>query len=68
MAIGAGWRKSTFSQTDECVEVRHRGGMILVRDSKNPRGPLLQFTDREWKAFIQGAHVGEFDLPEIQQR
>jgi hypothetical protein len=34
---------------------------IQVRDSKNPRGAILNFTPSEWDAFIGGVHNGEFD-------
>jgi hypothetical protein len=33
-----------------------------VRDSKNPSGPALVFTQAEWDAFVGGAKDGEFDL------
>jgi hypothetical protein len=34
---------------------------MAVRDSKNPDGPVLTFTTREWKAFREGVKGGEFD-------
>lgn len=48
------WRKSRRSgQEDNCVEVATLpGGGYAVRDSKNPNGPTLPFTAREWKAFL----------------
>jgi uncharacterized protein DUF397 len=34
-----------------------------VRDSKqHGRGPVLEFTHDQWKAFIRAAKDGEFDL------
>src|SRR3989442_5693723 len=30
------------------------GRLILMRDSKNPDGPVLAFTEAEWRAFIPG--------------
>lgn len=35
--------------------------LILMRDSKNPDGPVLAFTEAEWRAFIAGVKDGEFD-------
>jgi hypothetical protein len=35
--------------------------MVAVRDSKNPSGPVLTYTPREWDAFLDGAKKGEFD-------
>lgn len=57
------WRKSTRSNGQgECVEIAELTDMIAVRDSKNPTGPVLRFTQAEWQAFIDGAKDGEFDL------
>jgi hypothetical protein len=60
----ADWRKSTRSgpYTDNCVEVAFVDEVIVVRDSKNPAGPVLLFTSSEWDAFVDGAKSGEFDL------
>ncbi|MBF6329866.1 DUF397 domain-containing protein [Nocardia transvalensis] len=60
---GAEWFKSSYSSGgQECVEVAYlRQGMIGVRDSKNPTGPALVFTPREWDAFTAGLATGEFD-------
>jgi hypothetical protein len=60
----ADWRKSSRSgpYTDNCVEVAFVGDAIAVRDSKDPRGPVLLFTAGEWDAFVDGAKEGEFDL------
>ena len=58
------WRKSKRSsaQGNDCVEVAELGdGGRLVRDSKDPDGPRLQFTASEWQAFIAGVKAGEFD-------
>ena len=58
------WRKSTKSGSQgECVEAADlQDGGRAVRDSKNPTGPILRFTAKEWAAFIDGAKDGEFDL------
>lgn len=37
------------------------GGMVGVRDSKNPTGPALVFAPGEWEAFTAGVNDGEFD-------
>ncbi|HZN77355.1 MAG TPA: DUF397 domain-containing protein [Micromonosporaceae bacterium] len=57
------WRKSTRSAGQgDCVEVATNvAGVVDVRDSKDPSGPVLTFTVAEWRAFIGGAKVGEFD-------
>lgn len=62
---GARWFKSSRSAgKTECVEVAFLdGGMVGVRDSKNPTGPALVFTPGEWNAFTAGAADGEFNQP-----
>ncbi|MFC8847197.1 MULTISPECIES: DUF397 domain-containing protein [unclassified Micromonospora] len=53
---GATWRKSTRSNNGgDCVEVADNlSGMVGLRDSKDPSGPVLTFTPRAWAAFVQG--------------
>lgn len=59
------WKKSSYSTVGNCVEVTR--GYIgetptrKVRDSKDPGGPVLVFTEDEWQAFLRGARDGEFD-------
>lgn len=62
--ISQEWKKSSKSGGNggECVEVRRRDEAIQVRDSKDPTGPILRFTGKDWAAFIGGAKDGEFDL------
>ena len=57
------WIKSTLStHNGNCVEITGlTGDTIRVRDSKHPRGAVLNFTPAEWDAFIGGVHNGEFD-------
>ncbi|MFI7701740.1 DUF397 domain-containing protein [Nonomuraea sp. NPDC049480] len=59
-----GWRKSSLSGgVGECVEfATSTNGEVLVRDSKNPTGPVLTFTKSEWRAFIGGVRNAEFDV------
>jgi Domain of unknown function (DUF397) len=57
------WVKSSLSAYNgNCVEVAGlTDDAIRVRDSKHPRGAVLNFTPAEWDAFIGGVHNGEFD-------
>ena len=34
--------------------------LFLVRDSKDPGGPILAFTPAEWDAFVDDLKSGEF--------
>lgn len=50
------WRKSNRSSGtgQNCVEVAaNLPGIVAIRDSKNPDGPKLLFTQDRWRSFIQ---------------
>jgi hypothetical protein len=57
----ATWTKSSHSHNNGCVEVAHGDDLVAVRDSKDPSGPVLLFTPKEWRAFLAGVRDGEFD-------
>ena len=58
---GSAWRRASFCASGECVEVAQRDGMIIVRNSSEPRGEELRYTSEEWRSFILGVKAGEFD-------
>jgi uncharacterized protein DUF397 len=58
-----GWRKSSQSESGACVEVRIGPGEVLLRHSRDRQGQVLAFSYSEWRAFLEGAALGEFDLP-----
>jgi hypothetical protein len=51
---GAVWRASSYSGGQgNCVEVAgNLPGVVPVRDSKRPGGPLLAFSPRAWGVFV----------------
>ena len=57
------WIKSSLSHGNgNCVEVRlFKDGSVDVRNSQKPGKGTLHFTPGEWKAFIGGVKLGEFD-------
>jgi hypothetical protein len=56
------WIKSSRSgANNNCVEVANLDNGRAVRDSKNPAGPVLNFTADQWSAFTTGVRAGEFD-------
>lgn len=56
------WRKSSYSggPGSDCVEVAHAAGDLLVRDSKDPAGPVLRFQRGEFAAFLAAVRNGRF--------
>ncbi|MEV6987442.1 DUF397 domain-containing protein [Sphaerisporangium sp. NPDC051017] len=58
---GAVWKKSSRSGNNggECVEVASNlGGVVALRDSKDPRGPVLTIAPAEWRTFLGGIKHG----------
>jgi hypothetical protein len=59
---GALWRKSTRSGDNNgaCVEVAENlPGVVAVRDSKDPSGPVLAFTPNAWTIFVRAAGTAD---------
>jgi hypothetical protein len=61
----AQWRKSTHSNNGgACVEAAlNLPGVVAIRDSKNPDGPVLVTIPACWEAFTSKIKAGEFGLP-----
>jgi hypothetical protein len=53
-----GWHKSTRSATNSCVECSATFDHVLVRDSKDPHGPVLTFDPRRWNEFLSSVKDG----------
>jgi Domain of unknown function (DUF397) len=63
----AAWRKSSRSgngtQQNGCVAVaRNLPGIVAVRDSKDPHGPVLAVTPSAWHDLIADVKAGQHDL------
>lgn len=56
------WHRSSSCESGSCLEVATCPSTVKVRDSKDPEGPVLEFTHGEWQAFPDGIRNGEFDL------
>jgi hypothetical protein len=60
------WTKSSRSVSNgNCVETATIDGMLAVRDSKDPDGPILTFTYGAWRAFLADVREGSYDPPEV---
>ncbi|MFF1461535.1 DUF397 domain-containing protein [Streptomyces sp. NPDC058330] len=60
------WVKSSYSGNGgSCVEWAPdraaSAGMVPVRDSKNPGGPVLTVPAAAFASFVTGVKAGEFD-------
>jgi hypothetical protein len=59
------WSKSSYSENGgACVEVAAglvaSRGIVPVRDSKNPGGPVLTVSSRAFASFVAGVRTDEF--------
>ncbi|MER5358627.1 DUF397 domain-containing protein [Streptomyces sp. NPDC002785] len=59
------WFKSSYSNNGgQCIEVAANlvvpRGVVPVRDSKNPGGPVLDIPTGAFAAFVAGVKTGEF--------
>uniref|UniRef100_A0AAU1TZF6 DUF397 domain-containing protein n=1 Tax=Streptomyces sp. NBC_00119 TaxID=2975659 RepID=A0AAU1TZF6_9ACTN len=61
---GVTWVKSRHSAAEgNCVELAALpGGSVAMRNSRDPHGPALVYTQEEITAFLAGAKDGEFDF------
>ncbi|MDG9720420.1 DUF397 domain-containing protein [Streptomyces sp. DH24] len=61
-SLDARWVKSHYSNAEgNCVEVALVDGGVAMRNSRDPDGPALVYTNAEVAAFLAGAKAGEFD-------
>jgi hypothetical protein len=62
------WRKSSFSNSGDCVECLLVNTSILVRDSKDSQGTVLAFGRSEWSAFLAVVKVASSGNSELDPR
>lgn len=57
------WRTARRSAGNgACVEVAPGAGVILVRDSLDQAGPMVEYPATSWRTFLQVAKRGQYDL------
>ncbi|MEV7404252.1 DUF397 domain-containing protein [Streptomyces sp. NPDC091267] len=59
------WFKSSYSENGgQCIEVATdlvaSRGVVPVRDSKNPAGPVLNLAAGSFASFVAGVKAGEY--------
>jgi Domain of unknown function (DUF397) len=54
------WRKASYSANGggDCVEAGAVGRVLVVRDSKDPGGPVLAVAPQAWRVFVQRVKAG----------
>ena len=59
----AAFRRASFCASNECTEVGQRDGMVVVRDSTQPDGVVLQYALVGWASFVRDIKQGKFEGP-----
>ena len=55
------WHISRTCEGGACVGVARRGDVIMVGNANNPAAPANEFSIDEWRQFIAGVKLGDFD-------
>ncbi len=52
------WRKSRASGgTGECIEVAESSSSVLVRDTRDVSGVMLEVSHAQWRRFVSGVRT-----------
>jgi predicted secreted Zn-dependent protease len=55
------WRVSRTCDNGQCVKVARAGEIIVIGNTNSPEGPFSECTTEEWRHFLAGAKLGDFD-------
>jgi predicted secreted Zn-dependent protease len=55
------WHTALSCDGGACVQVAADQNIILIRNSRQPDGPLVEYTSEEWHEFVSGIKKGDFD-------
>ena len=58
---GLDWRISRTCDGGACVGVARRDQVVLIGNTNDPDGPVSEFTADEWRQFLAGVKLGDFD-------
>jgi predicted secreted Zn-dependent protease len=55
------WRVSRTCESGACVGVARRGEYVFISNTSDPVSPISKFTTDEWRHFLAGVKLGDFD-------
>ncbi len=58
---GIDWHTSRTCESGACVGVARRGEYIVIGNTNNPKAAVNKFTVDEWRQFLAGIKLGDFD-------
>jgi hypothetical protein len=58
---GLEWRVSSTCDTGACIKVARDGEFVVIGSTDSLSGQVSEFTADEWRHFLAGAKLGDFD-------
>lgn len=55
------WHVSSTCDNGQCVKVARRGEFVIIGNTTSPDRPANEFTADEWRHFLAGVKLGDFD-------
>ncbi len=55
------WHVSLTCEGGQCIKVARHGESVVFGNTSQPDGPVYAYTKTEWKEFLAGAKLGDFD-------
>ncbi len=55
------WRVSRTCEGGACIKVARKGEFVVIGNTANLAGPVSEFTADEWRHFVAGIKLGDFD-------
>ena len=55
------WHISRTCESGACVGVARRGEYIMIGNTNNPEAAVNEFSIDEWRQFLAGVKLGDFD-------
>jgi hypothetical protein len=55
------WYVSRTCDNGQCIKVARTGEFVVIGNTTKPDGPVSEFTVEEWRQFLAGAKLGDFD-------
>jgi predicted secreted Zn-dependent protease len=55
------WHVSRTCDNGQCIKVARAGKFVMIGNTTKPEGPVGEFTVEEWRHFLAGVRLGDFD-------
>jgi Domain of unknown function (DUF397) len=55
------WLISSRCEGGQCIKVARMGESVVVASTDDPEGYVSEFSTDEWRQFVAGVKLGDFD-------